>query len=226
MALLLHRKPSYLTDTTGESSESALLENFSIGQPVVIKSGYAPVPATEEGQNNSRSFSEVTEGQYWFMVVARAPRKMTASFNHAALIVPAFKKPEDWPQPTSSAMLLIQLEGITKGKHAGCDMLKSASDKYELLQGLVASDVRWKSPYAIQSALWRVHAVEPLIDTDKLDNSTTTTAGNEEERPTHGTSNAKKPCELPKDLHNFGYKRLLNAASPQLDKVCALHLLL
>lgn len=125
-----------------------------IGQPVVIKEGFVPVPATTHcGTNFSKHLST---SHYWFMGVARASRQKSGIIN-LGLIVPSFSKPDDWPIPTSSALQLVPLEALAKGEHAGCHSLQSHNDKIMLLQGLTASDAQWRLPHTIQSALQRSH---------------------------------------------------------------------
>lgn len=208
------RKPLH-DDPQGDSScESLLLEDFSMGQPVVTKSGYNPVPATEG--NLTSSMTDVTKGEFWFIAVARASRQQS-TFIYFALIVPAFQRPEDWPKPTQAALHLVQLEGISQGKHGGCQMLKTANDKCDLLKGLVDPDARWRSPYAVQSALWRAKGGGASNSTHGPESARDGDLGNEPASSTETEHN-----DIPKNLYNFGYKRLLKAATPKLDKVCAI----
>lgn len=185
------------------------MNTFVIGQAVVAKDGHVFVLATE---NHATSKGLDKKGQYWFMGVARASRQRNA-FSYYALVIPSFERPEDWPQPPSSAMHLIQLEGIQQGDHDCCDMVQTFDRKCKLLKGLVAADAKWRSPMAVQSALWRA---QPLGGHEQP-----TRAGKPSQPPLQPNKKPPKKKPIPEDLHQWGYQKLLNADTPQLDRVCA-----
>lgn len=195
-------------DDVGEKGE---LTYTKIGDAVTIKDGYVALSAVA---NTESSKSQLNAGlECWFMGVARAERARS-NFLYFALLVPAFKTPDEWPEPPSAAMHLIQLEGIEKGKHTDCENMCGAHSRLLVLQGLVAPDITWRTQSAVSAALARAQATIRQKKTNT--NSGKKAAPSAEE----GTSAKKaKKGMIPDDMRNWGFTRLVNASTPELDRV-------
>lgn len=192
---------------------------MTVGQAVVIKEGFVAVSASVHTSESAKK-NLLAGDECWFMGVARASRARS-NFLYFALVIPAFKSPEEWPEPPAAALYLVQLDGIMIGAHSGCETVRDSASRLLVLRGLVATDVTFRSQAAISASLTRAQAA-----LNEEHASSSTRAGKRamqvvQEQPSARATKRKRA--IPDDMQNWGYARLANASTPQLDRVNGLH---